>query len=92
MKVVLIDPKGVWEGLNNGIAYIAASLRGEHDVHVIDFVNNTKGSMGERLLSAKNADFVGISIKSFTLLESIMVGSETCKTSSSWILSGEVDV
>ena len=74
MKVVFIDPKGVWEGLNNGIASIAASIRNEHSVKVVDFVNKS-GSVEKRLQAAKDADYVGISMKSFTLDESIMVAS-----------------
>lgn len=76
IRLVLIDPKGVWEGLNNGLAYIAASTREEHSVRVIDFVNRSKGSFEERLEAVKDADFVGISIKSFTMLESIMVANK----------------
>ena len=74
MKVVFVDPKGVWEGLNNGIASIAASIRDEHTVHVVDFVNRS-GNLDKRLESARDADFVGISMKSFTLDESIMVAN-----------------
>ncbi len=70
MKIVFIDPKGVWEGLNNGLAYIASGIR-EHDVKVIDFVNKA-GNVEKRLEAVKDADFIGISIKSFTLDESIM--------------------
>ncbi len=73
MKIVFVDPKGVWEGLNNGIAYIVAGIRNEHEVKVIDFVNR-QGKVKERLQAVKNADYVGISMKSFTLDESIMVG------------------
>lgn len=72
MKVVFIDPKGVWEGLNNGIASIAANVRNEHNVSVVDFVNRS-GNVEKRLQVAKDANYVGISIKSFTLDESIMV-------------------
>ncbi len=72
MKVVFIDPKGVWEGLNNGIASIAASIRDRHEVKVVDFVNRA-GNVEKRLQVARDADYVGISIKSFTLDESIMV-------------------
>ena len=72
MKVVFIDPKGVWEGLNNGIASIAANVRNEHDVKVVDFVNRS-GNVEKRLQVAKDADYVGISTKSFTLDESVMV-------------------
>ena len=74
MKIVFVDPKGVWEGLNNGIAYIAASIRNEHEVNVIDFVNKS-GNVEKRLQAARDADVVGISMKSFTLDESIMVAN-----------------
>src|SRR3989338_5704299 len=76
MKVVLVDPKGVWEGLNNGLASIAANIRNSCDVKVVDFVNYSKGTPDERLAIAKDADIVGISMKSFTLLESIMVAKK----------------
>ncbi len=76
MKVVLIDPKGVWEGLNNGLASIAANIRDKCKVDVIDFVNYSKGMLDERLAITKDADIVGISMKSFTLLESIMVANK----------------
>ena len=71
MKMVFIDPKGVWEGLNNGIAYIAAGIGPDHEIRVIDFVNK-QGDIPNRMNSVKDADFVGISVKSFTLEESIM--------------------
>jgi len=76
MKLVFIDPKGVWEGLNNGIASIAANVRNDNEVKVIDFVNRTHGSLDERLQAVKDADYVGISIKSFTMVESIMVAKK----------------
>lgn len=67
MKFVFIDPKGIWNGLNNGIAYMAALLKKEgHQVHVIDFVNK-QGNEEKRMESVKGADYVGISLKSFTL-------------------------
>lgn len=71
----MIDPKGVWEGLNNGLAYIASSVRNDNSIRVIDFVNQP-GSIDERLQAVKEADFVGISVKSFTMLESIMVANK----------------
>ncbi|MBI4174722.1 MAG: cobalamin B12-binding domain-containing protein, partial [Candidatus Aenigmarchaeota archaeon] len=74
MKIVFVDPKGVWEGLNNGIASIAAGIRDEHTVHVVDFVNKS-GNVEKRLQATEDADFVGISIKSFTLDESIMAAN-----------------
>ncbi len=78
INLVLIDPKGVWEGLNNGLAYIAANVRNEHKVHVIDFANR-QGNIEERLEPVKNADYVGISVKSFTLPESIMTADKVRK-------------
>lgn len=74
MKIVFIDPKGVWEGLNNGIAYIVSSIMDKHDVKVIDFVNRP-GNVEKRLQATKDADYVGISMKSFTLDESIMAAN-----------------
>ena len=74
MKIVFVDPKGVWEGLNNGIAYIASALK-QHDVKVVDFVNR-EGSEDKRLRIVADADYVGISIKSFTLDESIRLANK----------------
>lgn len=74
MKIVFIDPKGVWEGLNNGIASIAANIRNKHEVKVVDFVNRP-GNVEKRLQAVMDADFVGISMKSFTLDESLMVAN-----------------
>ncbi len=78
MKIVFIDPKGVWEGLNNGIAYLATVLRDKHSVKVVDFVNRN-GDEDKRLEVVKGADFVGISIKSFTLVESIRLANKVKK-------------
>ncbi len=75
MKVVFIDPKGVWEGLNNGIASIASMIRDEHKVQVLDFVNK-QGNFEKRLETVRDADIVGISIKSFTLDESVMIAKK----------------
>src|SRR3989338_964871 len=67
MRFVFIDPKGVWSGLNNGLAYMAALLKKRgHQVHVIYFVNKS-GNENERMQSVKGADYVGVSLKSFTL-------------------------
>ncbi|MFA4819941.1 MAG: radical SAM protein [Candidatus Aenigmatarchaeota archaeon] len=74
MKIVFVDPKGVWEGLNNGIAYIVSNIGDQHEIKVVDFVNRS-GNVKKRLDVAKDADFVGISMKSFTLDESIMVAN-----------------
>jgi radical SAM superfamily enzyme YgiQ (UPF0313 family) len=75
MKIVLIDPKGVWEGLNNGLASIAANIRNDHQVTVLDFVNRS-GSFEKRMEAVKDADIVGVSMKSFTLTEGIMVANK----------------
>ncbi|HIG97093.1 MAG TPA: radical SAM protein [Candidatus Aenigmarchaeota archaeon] len=74
MKIVFVDPKGVWEGLNNGIAYIASNMSDEHEIKVVDFVNRS-GNTAKRLDVVKDADIIGISVKSFTLDESIMVAN-----------------
>lgn len=69
MKIVLIDPKGFSDGLNTGLGYLAAVLK-EHAMSVVDF-NNKSGDEYRRLSVVKEADIVGISIKSFTLNESL---------------------
>ncbi|MCX6818583.1 MAG: radical SAM protein [Candidatus Aenigmarchaeota archaeon] len=71
MKIVLVDPKGLTLGLNSGLGYMASSLKKKgHKVAVLDF-NNKRGNEKKRLDIVKNADYVGISIKSFTLNEAI---------------------
>jgi radical SAM superfamily enzyme YgiQ (UPF0313 family) len=68
-KIILIDPLGWVREFNTGLGYISATLKkAGHEVKVIDLNNNSK-RIDERLLSAKNADIIGISIKSFTLKE-----------------------
>ncbi len=74
MNVIFIDPKGVWDGLNNGLAYVAACIRGGCDVSVIDFVNRS-GDAEKRMGDIKNAGIVGISVKSFTLTESVAMAN-----------------
>ena len=75
MKFVFIDPQGVWEGLNNGLASMAALLKREgHEVKVIDFVNR-QGDEAARLQACKGADIIGISLKSFTLEDGIRLAT-----------------
>jgi len=69
MKIVLIDPRGFSDGLNTGLGYLAAILK-EHDVAVVDF-NNKLGNEESRLSAVKDADVVGMSVKSFTLNEAL---------------------
>ena len=79
MKFVFIDPKGVWQGLNNGIAYIAAMIQNDVDqIHVIDFVNRS-GQEDRRLEVVKDADVIGISFKSFTLVEGLRITEKVKK-------------
>ena len=86
MKIVLIDPKGLTLGLNSGLGYLASSLKKKgHKVTVIDF-NNKTGNEKKRLLKATNADYVGISIKSFTLAESIRLAKEVKKINNKAVL------
>lgn len=73
MKVVLIDPKGLTLGMNSGLGYLAASIKKNgHSVSVID-LNNKPGNEEKRLGITKDADYVGISIKTFTMEESLKI-------------------
>lgn len=66
-KVILCDPAGVVEGLNNGLAYIAAALKGRGcNAEVLDW-NNKPENAEEKFEKLAAADIIGISIKSFTL-------------------------
>jgi len=86
MKIVLIDPKGLTLGLNSGLGYLASSLKNRgHIVNVIDF-NNRPGNEKKRLAVIKDAQYVGISIKSFTLEESIKLAKLTRKINSKAII------
>ncbi len=69
MKIKLVDPKGTRLGLNADLAYLAGSLiREGHDVDVLD-LNNCLREVEERLSGIKNADLIGISIKTSTVNE-----------------------
>lgn len=58
---------GINRGLNSGLAYLAGHLiENGYPVHVLDF-NNSHRDEEERLEEVKDADLVGISIKSFTM-------------------------
>ena len=67
MKIIFIDPQGTVKGFNTGLGYLAASLlKAGHTVKVLDF-NNNQSNINERLSAIKDADIIGLSIKSFTL-------------------------
>ena len=88
MKFVFIDPKGFTNGLNTGLGYLSATLlKDGHTVKVIDF-NNKSGSEDFRLSTCKDADFVGISIKSFTLDESVRLIKKIRQISKAKIIVG----
>jgi radical SAM superfamily enzyme YgiQ (UPF0313 family) len=75
MKIILIDPQGLLKGLNTGLGYLASSLKSKgYSVGVLD-LNNNRDNEAERLKKTKDADIVGISIKSFTM----HAGLETAK-------------
>ena len=73
MKIVLIDPHGFSDGLNTGLGYLSAVLD-NYDVKIIDF-NNKPGNEKRRLRIVKDADIIGISIKSYTLQDSLKTAS-----------------
>ena len=84
MKIVLIDPKGLTTGLNSGLGYLSAALKG-FETSVLDF-NNMQGSEKKRLELVKSADILGISIKSFTLKNAVKLASEIRKVNKNALL------
>ena len=72
MRVLLVDPPGVQEGLNVGLGYLSSSLRAAgYDVVVLD-LNNSRMPDGEWLkkIARYKPHVVGVSIKSSTYFES----------------------
>ncbi len=71
MKITLIDPQGFSDGLNTGLGYLSAVLdRTGYNVSVID-MNNKAGNTQKRISGIRNSDMIGISIKSYTLENSL---------------------
>lgn len=64
MKVLIIEPRNCWIGLNIAIAYIAASLkRAGHEVRVLDFTNHRKWpieEMCEAFIKDYRPDLIGM--------------------------------
>ena len=44
MNILLVDPPGKNKGFNTGLGYLAAVLKQEHRVHVLD-LNNIKATL-----------------------------------------------
>ena len=66
MDICLVDPKGIYRGLNVGLAYLASVLFDEGiNVKVFDFNNNEHNIM-ERVKEISEFDVVGFSIRSIT--------------------------
>jgi radical SAM superfamily enzyme YgiQ (UPF0313 family) len=71
MKIAFIDPPGFSNGLNTGLGYLSAVLdKHGYDVSVLD-LNNKTGNQKKRLSHISDSDTIGISIKSFTLKNSL---------------------
>lgn len=73
-NVVFIDPKGFSDGMNTGLGYISAVLEEIGCKSVVIDINNNQKKIKKRLEILKNANFVGISVKSYTLNESVKMG------------------
>ena len=68
-RIVFIDPRGYQLGLNTGLAYLCGQMEKEKvSVRVIDF-NNYRYNEKKRLNQVKEADVIGISVKTFTVPE-----------------------
>lgn len=81
MKILLIDPPGKNKGLNTGLGYLSATMKGEHEIKVLDLNNIKMGFCGdpnpelpaqemERRIVETLYEFspglLGISVKTFT--------------------------
>lgn len=66
-KVILVEPRGLIRGLNNGLAYIASNLiKNNHKVCVIDLNNNPNSKITSFARLIKRSDYVGISLMTST--------------------------
>jgi radical SAM superfamily enzyme YgiQ (UPF0313 family) len=75
MKIIFIDPESSVKGLNVGLGYLASVLSKENvSVKVIDLNNNNKLNPIERVVKeTKDADLIGISIKSYTVPQALNI-------------------
>lgn len=82
MKILLVDPPGKNKGLNTGLGYLSAVLKGSHEVSVLDLNNIEVGICGDpnpdlpiesveedviRAVEEFEPDLFGISVKTFTV-------------------------
>jgi len=66
-QVLLIDPLGVPEGHNVGLAYLASSARNAgHDVAVLHLDFSSAGTIDRIRHAVKNKDYIGVSLHSIT--------------------------
>lgn len=90
MKITLIDPPGVQEGLNLGLGYLAASLtEAGHRVSVLDCNNHAFSE--KALLEEIRKDepgLIGFSIKSSTSCEAERIASEIKKSFAGPLVAG----
>lgn len=67
MNVCLVDPQGLFRGLNVGLGYLASVLHEDGiSAKVFDF-NGNRRHLSERIKEISKFDLVGFSIKSFTI-------------------------
>ena len=75
-NVVLIEPYGSIQGLNNGLAYLSAVLAHENfKVLVLDF-NTNSNNIEQRLDRIKGFDVIGISVKSANLKSGVEIAKK----------------
>jgi anaerobic magnesium-protoporphyrin IX monomethyl ester cyclase len=75
-SIVLIEPYGSIQGLNNGLAYLSAVLvNAGLRVRVLDF-NSNSANIDKRLLEVKGFDAIGISVKSANIKSSIDIAAK----------------
>ena len=81
MKIVLVDPPGVQEGLNVGLGYIVSSLvNAGHDGKVLD-LNNSSICEGAWIKMIREYDprVIGFSIKNATYFKAVEIAGKIKK-------------
>lgn len=89
MKIFLIEIKGTSNYAHNGLAYLAGNLSSSHKLKIFDF--NVSDLEEEELLheiKKENPDFIGFSIKSFNLKNTLEFAKKIKQISHAKLICG----